>query len=485
MISLVNMSTLGIPRCLNSKERYSFATMGVYVESSMLLHLTTTLVMRSLLSFSWNPLSVPLCLTLPLVYSSGSTNWFMVACGGGNVIACPVQGILVPIADINMCAFQSGIRDTTRFSNKGMLELMEEFKDVISSGSKIMDESGEAFIDGAVITEIFLMSSLSARCNHLPDPRSSSVAYERVPKEMSKITTQLDLMNINMTTNTCSSVPTRKNGVTQSIVCAVLGLTEFALKIKSMKAQRSVLLITHPKSVTFGSMLIFVFRHFSLHYDWGTNVTMTMLMDQLSIEAMNAYSGVSVGVTLVPTTNTIISAQTTMNAYARNDTYAYIVTESITIANMCASMNEFVVSHPRLSMDVRCTTYANTIQDSIAIMGVVDRVDGVMEGVVCSDPVTNAVTITSGFLSEDKSSYKQRNTITCASLFSRLRWFTSMVRHMNLGNNCLDCKVASMISRPLAFSIKRRRTYEMADESELDHFTARVGVDGLDDLAVT
>ena len=75
----------------------------------------------------------------------------------------------------------------------------------------------------AVLTEVVTMASVSTKCCHRPPPGTNSITYERCPSDPRKIVSQLDLMNVNMTSDTCANAKTRSNMVASSIAGVTRG----------------------------------------------------------------------------------------------------------------------------------------------------------------------------------------------------------------------------------------------------------------------
>ena len=471
--SLVNMSTLGTPRCLKRSDRYSLATMGVYMLSSDSLNFDTTLIALSLLSFSCDSFSFPVCLILPFVYSLVYVHWFIITTAWEQVfMSCPTRA-LVPVTITHGEVSTNLNMITNKFSNKSVMESMVEFENIISIASTIMRQNRDVFTDAAVITEMHTMASLSARCKHIPNANRSGITYERTNKDWSEITTQLDAMNTNMTTNTCSSLNVRTNEVTSSIICAVACMVRFADLVSTEKTYTNKLVITSVKSVTYAAVLVFAFRHFVAFNAWDEHTSMILFMDPDSVRAMNVYVSPKQNVVMIPSTDPVMSLHKVVNEDPISTVSVF--TESMMVAK--------VYTHAFMDRiaDLTVITDVNTLEDEKMIINLVEYINGVVEGVPCSDPETNRIMISTGYLDADMTTHKWRNVIKNGNIFSRMRWFTNMVRHVNLKGICFDCRIALMFSTSIVNSI--RSVYETRDVPEvvdkLEDFQTTVGVDGM------
>ena len=80
---------------------------------------------------------------------------------------------------------------------------------------------------------------------------------------------------------------------------------------------------------------------------------------------------------------------------------------------------------------------------------------GGSEAVLCSDPEAKTIRTTPSHLDSNMRARKSRSTDPRKSYFGRMRWFKNMIRHMNIDGVCFDCRIALMLARLGAISIKR------------------------------
>lgn len=478
MISYVNMSTLGTPRCLNNADRYSFATRGVYIISSLFLYMVTMLIARSLLSFSWSSFPTPLCLTLPRVYTSVKTSSFMIV----SMVLCVIPILTKAGLDGGTIPTSGtpGLQYTTMQAifNPNMMTMMNEYGKVVKHAHTIMKKNGEAFLDLAVLAESFTMASISTKCNHTSSRYTSSVSYERVPTDMTKIVTQLDLMHMPMTTNTTTNTKARVNPVSSSISCIIATMVEFSERIENMQKSRHTIVVTDVMSVIHAAMIVFAFRSFYLSKNWHEGIGLVVLAREDTVIGMNRYIGSKDNVIVTTSTDDTTEVFKILNT--NEDVNVTVHTHSHQIVNMCLYPSSDINIIVNFVMSVK------TIENERTLSLLCARMNGVVEAVPCSDPDLNVVRVSPALVNGDVSRRSIRLMNGNTSRIALMRWYNNMIRHMDLNGACIDCQIMFRIARPLALAMsdgdENENTVRITDA--ITDFSARVSTKGMVDLDI-
>lgn len=94
-------------------------------------------------------------------------------------------------------------------------------------------------------------------------------------------------------------------------------------------------------------------------------------------------------------------------------------------------------------------------------MEVHSRTNSIAEGVPLSDPLLNAIRVTTTtFTTTDMATRTYINGYGNMSILARMRWFSNMIRYMEIDVLCYDCWIATVISD----SIMTRMMSHIPDE---------------------
>lgn len=366
-----------------------------------------------------------------------------------------------------------------RFSNRNLISSINEYTKVMETGIELMRRTGETHVDAAVLTETIMMGEISMKCNHTASQNPNSLSYERPPENPSKIPTQLELINSNMTTNTLGNAKTRVNEVSSMIACGIASFVEFADRIENRNLDSGTILMTDTLSVTHAALMTFVFRNFVVSKGWDEYVSLIMLARSDTSEAMNAYIGRKENVDIIPCVDPITETYKIINAHS--DTHLTVVTSSNTIINMCRT--RFADSNLILNAVVDVDSLSKQEQ----IRHLISDIDGISEVVPCSNPNSRTIRITPAYRSGDISLDKPRLETGHTSLIAKMRWYENMIRHMSLNGVCIDCLIMFKIARPIALALSDREV--ILDEKRLtdpiSDFSTNVSTVGMVDSTGT
>ncbi|KAI6986054.1 hypothetical protein KC359_g8914 [Hortaea werneckii] len=337
---------------------------------------------------------------------------------------------------------------STVFCNDNVFGLLDSYAEMMSHGSSILKKNDMMYVDAAVLTETITMGHLSMNCNHTSSTNKGSISYERPPKNVNKIATQLDSMMMGMTTNTVGKLKTRSNEVSSHIACGIMSLVEFAQRIEESNLDEATILFTDVLSVMHAAVIVFVFANMRASRDWGPGINLTMLMKPNTSEAMDAYIGLKENTQIMPCTDSIFETYRILNDNMTKNLTVYTCSDQI--ANMCLS--DYEGSKPILNF----ITNVNTIPRQTEVLNIYSRMDGVMEAVPCSKPEENTIRITPTINDKSPDSRKVRYQNPRLQIFPRLRWYDNMIRHSSLNGACIDCYIMFKIARPIALAMSDR-----------------------------
>jgi hypothetical protein len=362
------------------------------------------------------------------------------------------------------------------FANKNLIALINEYTNTMGLGTEIMRTNQEIFIDAAVLTEAITMGNISLKCNHTSSQTPGSLSYERVPENLSTIVTQLDLMNLNMTTNTVGNVKTRTNDVSSAIACGIASLVEFANWIERENLDTATIVMTEILSVTHAALMTFVFRNFHVAENWDRSINLIMLTKADTSRGMDAYIGRRENVQIIPCVDPIM------------ETYRILNSRRCENILLCTHSNEIVSMYTNSFMGgniiINLVTYIDTIWRQDEIKRLITTINGIMEIVPCSDPKSRMVRITPSYRSREPGANKMRDLDENTNYFAKLRWYENMTRHMSLNGVCVDCYIMFKIARPIALALSDREIN--LDESKMvdpiSAFNAVVSTVGMVDL---
>lgn len=362
------------------------------------------------------------------------------------------------------------------FANKNIIELINEYTNVMGVGTEIMRENREVFVDAAVLTEVITMGNISLKCNHTSSQTPGSLSYERVPKNLADIATQLDCINLNMTTNTVGDVRTRTNDVSSAIACGIASLVEFSNWIERENLTTATIVMTEVLSVTHAALMTFVFRNFHVAQNWSPSINLIMLAREDTTNGMNAYIGRRENVQIIPCVDPIMETYRILNS--KQDENVVLYTHSNEITSMY--MNRFLSKNIILNL----VTYIDTVGRQDEIKRISSNMNGILETVPCSNPKSRMVRITPTYTSKEPGHNKIRTLDEHTNYFAKLRWYENMTRHMSLNGVCVDCYIMFKIARPIALSLSDREIN--LDESKMTDpistFSVSVSTAGMVDL---
>lgn len=367
----------------------------------------------------------------------------------------------------------------TPFSNKNVFRLLNDYTDVMTNACEMFRNSPETYVDAAVLTETITMGTLSMNCDHTSSRNKNSISYERTPSNVNDITTHIDLMHLNMTTNTIGSTKSRVNEVSNHIACGIMSLMEFAERVEQMNGKPSTILMTNVLTVTHAAIIVFVFTILRIYKRWDDNVNLVMLSRPDIMQGMHAYVGLKNNVEIIGCADPIFESYRIVSS--SGDVNLTVYTHSDQIADMCTTAFE----SPDLILNF-VTNVNNTARQNFTF-NVCSRINGIMEATACSNPDENTIRITPATKSSEPGSNKFRINIENPNVIAKMRWYNNMIRHMSINGICIDCCVMFRIARPIALVMSNRDVD--LDETRLidtiSNFQTTVSTIGMADLMIT
>lgn len=355
-----------------------------------------------------------------------------------------------------------------RCSNASMYAKIDRLRNIILNTSDDIRMRAHIYPDAAVLTEMTMMGSLSMKCNHYPSKRTDVMTFER--PIANKIPSYVEDMSMCMTANSrpIKNVSVRKNPVTAAIISDCVSILEFMDRFENSNAEvGTIVLATYP-SVTHAATIAYVFECISAYAKWDGVVNMTVIVDESTQMAMNAYVGPRLNVTLLPSMNQIMCVNEIINTEGYG--YMTVITHDSTCARMLLS------STKRMNVDINAVMSINSIETERWIRKTCAKMDMLVEMSPCSDPKMNTVRIVPthkfGDVSEMTTRFKHMST----PMFGYMRWYAVMVRRMKVDKICYDCSIALKLAYPILYLMSGREMdmTEMEHKDWVEHFSTNV-----------
>ncbi len=361
--------------------------------------------------------------------------------------------------------------ETIRCSNKNMYTKINELVHMIKTGSEILARSGVLLMDAAVITEMTMMGSLSMKCNHTPSKQPNTIAYER--GHVHDIPSYVEDVCVNMCGSlyTSNNAKTRENMVTCAIISDCVSMLEFRDRYSHMGGCTASIFCMDMLSVTHAATVAFVFECVSAYMSWDGLVSMTIVTDENTAIAMNAYVGPRQNVNVVWAKDPHSHAcKLVSNCQSQHRTL--IVHENEMAYEL---MNRYKMPNLILNLLVSVTT----LEHDYMIRRFCKDSDMLTEMCPCSHSGLNVVRIIPRFLCGDITlcSIKIRDIDT--TTFGKMRWYEKMVRRMPVDGVCYDCWMAFTLSRAVLSSITQTEVSTDLQQGGLPQFSATMSTAGI------
>lgn len=382
--------------------------------------------------------------------------------------ACTIIFIYIN-TDINAKMSSNMIKCT----NMNMYTKMERLRDIIINTSEEIRMATKSFPDAAVLTEMTTMGSLSMKCDHYPTKHSHATAFERpVPH---KTPSFVDDMNLPMTISprAFKNLHVRQNPVTSALISDCVSILEFMDRFESRPEDVGTIVLGSYPSVTHAATVAYVFECVSAHVGWNGVVSMTIVTDEMTNIAMNAYVGPRLNVNLVHATNQDIYLNQMINSH--NYGYMTVITHDYKSSRMLMSLDKAT------NVDINVVMNLETLKDEMWAKERCKELNLLMETCPCSNPVKNTVRIvpitTYGYIGETSIKYRNMST----PIFGFMKWYTVMIRRMKMDKMCYDCDIAFKLAYSVLFLMSGREMdmSEMTDKQWVDYFTTTVDTEGL------
>lgn len=360
-----------------------------------------------------------------------------------------------------------------RCSNQNMYTKMERLKDIIMNTSEDIRVSTRIFPDAAVLTEMSVMGNMSMRCNHCPSRHTDVVSFERpIPH---KTPSYIEDMNMCMTANSSAikNVRVRHNVVTSAIISDCISILEFMDRFENRPEDvGTIVLATYP-SVTHAATVAYTFECISAYCGWDGSVNMTVITDENTRVAMNAYVGPRLNVSLINTTDQIVC----LNQIIKTHEYGYMTV--ITHDEMCSRM--LMSMDRREDVDINAVVSLSTVEIEAWVRGRCARMNMLMEMCPCSDPKANMVRVVPVSKHGDVSEMTTRIKHVDTPVFGFMRWYTVMIRRMKVERTCYDCAIALKLAYSILYLMSGREMdlSEMEDTSWVENFKTTVNTQDL------
>lgn len=297
--------------------------------------------------------------------------------------------------------------------------------------------------DPAVVVEALMMASISKNCNHKAGRRTGLMAYERMNVPLERIPSYVGQMEMGMSAspNTAPGRNLRHNLVTNACISDSLSVYEFMMRVSDRGASSAKLVIDSSPSVTHAAVVAILFKRLSLSMHMYDNVTLIILANKTTFNAMKVYAERNRNVRVVLCGDPTTSLYTTMNEAV--DEYTTVVTSSVERSAMLMhlSLNS--------NVDINLNVPMPTLSFESKLRSFMEESDMIAEMSPCSDPGLNMVRIVPVERFDDPSTRAVIGRDPSTPMYSAMRWYGNMIRCMNMGKMCHDCMVARMFARTI------------------------------------
>jgi hypothetical protein len=330
-------------------------------------------------------------------------------------------------------------------SNMSMYEKVYELTNMISASHDIVDSSIQSYPDAAVVAEMVMMGSLSKKCNHGTHSKKPTKTFER--PDPHKTPSFIEEINMHSTTGmyATSGSYIRSNSVTSMIISDCVSVFEFMQRYEDNDFHEGRIILTDVLSLTHAATVAYVFEIISAIQGWDGCVTLNILATADMTTAMNVYVGVRTNVYV----EECMSAGMRLNQLLSDDEseYTTVVTHDPDCERLIMNTNK------RANVDSNLFVFLDTVSKEREIRSYAAEESMLVEMCPCSDPSVYAVRIVPTHESTDVLTGRLMYRNTSRSIFSRMNWYTSMIRSMSMGTMCYDCSVSLMLARSMMLAL--------------------------------
>lgn len=345
---------------------------------------------------------------------------------------------------------------TIKCSNMSMYEKMSQLTAMIARSYDIVDSSIHAFPDMAVVAEMMMMAAVSKKCGHGVHSKKPTKTFERA--DPLKTPSYIEEMNVHSTVGMCSKLDNsaRSNAVTSMIISDCISIFEYMQRYDSLETDEGRIILTDVSSVTHAATVAYVFEIVSAIQGWDGDVSLLMLTTEDMRIAMSVYVDVRTNVYVETCNDPAMMLSKLLATNTR--TYTTVITHIPTCKRLIMSTNR------QANVDVNMLISLDTISKEREIRSYCANESMLMEMCPCSNISSNVVRVVPEHKVTDLLTSRLMYRDTSRSAFSKVSWYSNMIRSMSVGSMCYDCSLASMFAKSMALALTGQAMNEDEDE---------------------
>jgi hypothetical protein len=307
-----------------------------------------------------------------------------------------------------------------------------------------MSEDGvtlpEAARDEVAVAELHTMMDMSVYCDHLPKRETNAIGFERAPRNICTIPSFIEDMKLPLNTSAHVQTRVRTNATICGFMTAVMAMSEFAIGCANASAGSYTIIVADVSSMKQLSMIKMLFEILQMCMIRDVKATMNVIVHEDMKRNAERILSRNTNIVLWPKRQAhwleIVKEIRNLDPRAE----ATLVAEPETIGDTVTLMHNRAVRFISVAVDV------STIAQTRAVSDAAEQADAIMEVPPFMDPNVPTLRLASARVPAGTKSYRIVHRPAHWLIHALVSWHTKVIRPMNLGGMCCDCRVAFMIA---------------------------------------
>ncbi len=349
------------------------------------------------------------------------------------------------------------MKTTCWTDNSSLVTKVEWFKHKMATSYKTETTHWTAALDQTLVTELMKMKDISTTCHHTPSRTRNRFAYERVPNDWTKIPTLIEDMNVALNATENWHTDLRHNPVLAAFMSNFSTMIEVAMRLEMRPNVQHVIVCDYVMSAKHMLLIMLVFELLFKGRNGNFGVFMHLCVNE-GQERIARRSPIKSKYVIVHRDMPWYAALSTAEITHMNSSITMMMNAEMSLNNIQSLLsNEDVFVCLTASMD--------KVNYSIALMEMIKVRNMVRELVPGSDSDSNMVRISDAITTHNTTKGKLVYGNKDMHPAEVINASTNMIRPMNLGGMCFDCRIVYMVASETMI-----RTH-IQDEDEAEHNT--------------
>ena len=302
------------------------------------------------------------------------------------------------------------------------------------------DALPQTMLDEVAIAELHTMVDMSLHCSHLPKKETNTIGFERSPADASAIPSFIEDMKLPLNTSAHAQVKVRANPTICGFMIAAMAMSEFVTRCAHASDRVHSLIITNVGSMKQLSMIKMLFEILQMDVIRNVKATMNIIVNGNMKRNAKRILSANPSVILWPNEQThwleVVEEIGRSNPHAETT----LTGKLDAIGDVVTLLRAGVIKFVSVGVDVSTIAQARTI--SIAA----EQTDSIMEVPPFMDPDAPVLRLASACVPANTRSRRIVHRPAYWSINALVSWHTKVVRPMNLGGMCCDCRIGFMIA---------------------------------------